>query len=303
MMRLKTAMLAAALGLFAAAPGLAQTAATPAPLPDADPALFVVRDADTTIYLFGTFHMLDGRPWFNDEVRTAFDASDELVLEAVMPEDQSAIAQLTLRYAVDGQGRILSSRLTPAENEQLSAALTENGLPPAIFDRFEPWYVSLAVTVAAVQRAGLAGQNGAEMTLSAAARTRNMPVGELEGFEFQMRLLDGIPEELQLVQLRGTLRELGRLQQVLVPALAAWSSGDLDALDRALDDPASNDPRLRRIFLGQRNEAWARWISERLARPGTVFIAVGAGHLAGRDSVQAALAEAGLRAERVPHVE
>jgi uncharacterized protein YbaP (TraB family) len=303
MMRLKTAMLAAALGLFAAAPGLAQTAATPAPLPDADPALFVVRDADTTIYLFGTFHMLDGRPWFNDEVRTAFDASDELVLEAVMPEDQSAIAQLTLRYAVDGQGRILSSRLTPAENEQLSAALTENGLPPAIFDRFEPWYVSLAVTVAAVQRAGLAGQNGAEMTLSAAARARNMPVGELEGFEFQMRLLDGIPEELQLVQLRGTLRELGRLQQVLVPALAAWSSGDLDALDRALDDPASNDPRLRRIFLGQRNEAWARWISERLARPGTVFIAVGAGHLAGRDSVQAALAEAGLRAERVPHVE
>ena len=37
-----------------------------------------------------------------------------------------------------------------------------------------------------------------------------------------------------------------------------------------------------------------------MARPGTVFIAVGAGHLAGPDSVQAALAAHGLRATRVP---
>ena len=90
-------LLAAALA-FAPAPALAQAAprrpppapaAAPrtAPLPDADPALWVVRDADTTIYLFGTFHLLDGRPWFNDEVRTAFDASDELVMEAILPED------------------------------------------------------------------------------------------------------------------------------------------------------------------------------------------------------------------------
>ena len=51
----------------------------------------MVRDADTTIYLFGTFHLLDGRPWFNDEVKTAFDASSELVMEAILPEDPMAL--------------------------------------------------------------------------------------------------------------------------------------------------------------------------------------------------------------------
>ena len=300
---LKT-LAALALGL-SCAPAIAQVTA-PAPaatLPDADPALWVVRDEDTTIYLFGTFHMLDGRPWFNDEVRTAFDASSELVLEAVMPEDQNAVAQLTMRHAIDAQRRLLSSRLTAEENERLTRAFAEYGLPAAIFDRFEPWYVSLAVTVAAVQRAGLLGSNGAEGALSAAARARNMPIGQLESFEWQMGLLDGIPEELQLVMLRSTLDELARLPQILAPALAAWSSGDVERLEAVLNDPTSNDPRLRRIFLAERNQTWGRWIRERMARPGTVFIAVGAGHLAGRDSVQAVLADAGLRAERVPHVE
>ena len=281
-------------------PPPAQAATT---LPDADPALWVVRDEDTTIYLFGTFHMLDGRPWFNDEVRTAFDASGELVLEATQPEDQASIAPMVARYALDSQRRALSSRLSAEENERLARALTDMSLPALGSAPMDPWYISISLTVAAVQQAGLLGTNGAEGVLTAAARERNIPVGQLESFEWQMRLLDGIPEDLQLVMLRATLVELPRLSQILGPALAAWSSGDVERLEAVLNDPTSDDPRLRRIFLGQRNQTWAQWIRERMARPGTVFIAVGAGHLAGRDSVQAVLAEAGLRAERVPHVE
>ena len=289
-------------------PAPAQTPApTPqaaaAPLPDADPALWVVRDADTTIYLFGTFHMLDGRPWFNDEVRAAFDASSELVLEATQPEEQGAITQMVARYAMDTQGRPLSQRLPPDENERLNRALADVNLSILAAAPIDPWYASISITVAAVQRAGLLGANGAEGVLSTAARARGMPIGQLESFEWQMQLLDGIPEDLQLFQLRATLRELSRLQEILGPALAAWSRGDVERLAAVLDDPTNDDPRLRRIFLSERNATWARWIRERMARPGTLFIAVGAGHLAGRDSVQALLAEAGIRAERVPHVE
>ncbi|MGE0178622.1 MAG: TraB/GumN family protein, partial [Sphingomonas sp.] len=265
---LKSLYFALVLGL--AAPALAQTdiapapaeagpAATPPPattLPDADPALWVLRDEDTTIYLFGTFHMLDGRPWFNDEIRTAFDASSELVLEAIMPEDQGAIAALTIRSAIDPQGRTLSGRLTARENERLAAVLAEMGIPAVVFDRFEPWYVSLAITVSAIQRAGLVGAHGAENVLSAAARERNMPIAQLESFEAQLAMLDGIPEDLQLVQLRATLDELARLPEILQPALAAWSRGDIEEMTAVMDDPTNDDPRLRRIFLADRNARW-----------------------------------------------
>ncbi|MGZ8282939.1 MAG: TraB/GumN family protein, partial [Allosphingosinicella sp.] len=92
-------LLAAALALApAAAPAQAPASpappAAPAPLADADPAMWVVRDDDTIIYLFGTIHLLDDRPWFNDEVRTAFDASDEVVLEAILPDNPAEIMPL-----------------------------------------------------------------------------------------------------------------------------------------------------------------------------------------------------------------
>src|SRR5688572_7422564 len=100
---MKTLLLAAAMA-FAPAAASAPSPAAPttqaAPLPDADPALWVVRDDDTTIYLFGTFHVLDTRSWFNDEVRTAFDASSELVLEARIPENLAALQPLILQYAL-----------------------------------------------------------------------------------------------------------------------------------------------------------------------------------------------------------
>ena len=74
--------------LLIAAALAAATPAAVAPPPDrAQPAMFMVRDADTTIYLFGTFHALDSRTqWFNPGIRDAFQNSNELVLETLIPE-------------------------------------------------------------------------------------------------------------------------------------------------------------------------------------------------------------------------
>jgi len=193
-------------------------------LPDADPALFVVRDADTTIYLFGTFHLLDGRPWFNDEVKTAFDASDELVMEAVLPEDPAATLPLVLRYAIDPNGRTLSSRLTAEQNAALTRALAGAGAQPTAFDRFEPWFVALTLAVLGAQRLGISTESGPETVLTRAAQARRMPIGELEGFEWQMRMLDGMPEAMQIEQLVQTLEKNDEIAAMLAPMLAAWSA-------------------------------------------------------------------------------
>jgi uncharacterized protein YbaP (TraB family) len=68
-------------------------------------------------------------------------------------------------------------------------------------------------------------------------------------------------------------------------------------MDEGLDDPA-----LRRVLLENRNRAWAEWIDGRLDTPGTVFMAVGMGHLVGPDSVQFFLKQRGIGSERVPQL-
>jgi uncharacterized protein YbaP (TraB family) len=310
--KVTSSMLAAAL-LFASVPAFAQTAApapaapaapTAAPLPDANPAVWAVRDADTIIYLFGTFHLLDGRPWFNDEVKAAFEASDELVMEAILPENPAALQPLVLQYAIDPEGRTLPSRLDPRQYIALREALASAGVPPTAFDRFEPWFVSMTLAVLGAQRLGIGSAAGPETVLTAAAHARHIPIGELEGFELQLRLLDSMPEAMQLQQLAETLRDNDEIAAKLAPMLAAWSAGDVERLAALLTaDEDAQDRPLHALLFTERNANWARWIEARMARPGTVFLAVGAGHLAGPDSVQAVLAAHGLRATRLPHVE
>lgn len=287
-------------------PAPAPPAATAAPLPDADPALWVLRDRDTTIYLFGTFHLLDARPWFNDEVRIAFDASRELVLEAILPEDQGAVQTMMLGFA-RSDGRRLPDRLGPETYAALGRVLTGLGAPANAFDDYDPWFVAITLTVIGAQQLGAVAANGPETVLSAAARARGMPVAELEGFEWQIRMFETMPEAQQVAMLAETIEEEDELPARIRPMLAAWSAGDVERLGALMAEGENPGDRteaaLRRMIFTDRNRAWARWIAARMRRPGTVFVAVGAGHLAGRDSVLVALRARGLDARRVPHVE
>ena len=281
----------------------APAAAPAAPLPDANPALWVVRDADTTIYLFGTIHVLDARPWFNDEIRASFEASNELVMEVIVPEDLTVVQQMMLRYATDPQHRPLTQRLSPADRRRLAAALSPLHAPPAAFDRFKPWFVAVALQVAqAGQQLGLESTNGPETILSRAARTRHMPIGELEGFELQLHLFDSMSDSDQLAFLHETLRDLNRGTTQLRALLQAWSRGDTARMARLIAPERGDNPRLRRMLFTDRNRNWTRWIQDRLQRPGSVFIAVGAAHLAGPGSVIDDLRRARIPVERVPHI-
>ena len=101
-----------------------------------------------------------------------------------------------------------------------------------------------------------------------------------------------------MAQLTQAIEEVETLGRDLTPMLAAWSAGDVDTLVRYLNDYRERDPALHQLIFTDRNTRWAEWIADRMDRPGTVFVAVGAGHLAGDDSVQAALRQQGLSAQR-----
>ena len=284
-------------GQDAQAPVVAQRPA--AALPDANPAMWVVRDDDTTIYLFGTFHMLDGRPWFNDEVKAAFDSSGELVMEALMPENPAELQPLIMRYAVDPNGRKLSQRLSAEQNAALGQTLSSMGAPATAFDQFEPWFVSMSMVSIAAQRLGASPENGPEAVLAKAARARSLPMAELEGFEWQLRLFDGMSEEQQMAQLGQTIDKLDEMDEAMAPLLAAWSTGDVEKLVELMKQDEVQDRALHDMLFLNRNRTWAQWVDNRLDRPGTVFVAVGAGHLAGDDSVQRLLAARGIDSRRV----
>ena len=268
--------------------------------PDADPAMWVLKDDDTTIYLFGTFHGLDGKTdWFNDEVKAAFDASDEVVVEAIMPEDQAAMQPLIVKYAVDASGKTLTSKLSAEMKTKYEKTMAGIGIPAQAFEPLEPWFVTMALTAVAGQKIGLKPEHGADVTITRAAKSAGKNVAELEGAEWQLSLFDKMPEDKQIVQLGQTLDAVPEMGPQLTQMLASWSKGDVEALATMMNASLKETPELYKMIFSDRNATWAEWIQKRMDQPGTVFLAVGAGHLAGQDSVQDMLAKKGLKAEKV----
>ena len=265
------ALIAAAMAVTApAAPS------TPAPLPNASPALYVVNDEDTIIYLFGTFHALDGRSeWFNDEVRTAFTHSNELILETLVP---SFLKKPPLRQPVQ-----------PGFSLQ----------PVGPFAGSTSFLSTSKTVMSAGRSQGMSTDHGADAILREAAEEVGKPVGGLETFEFQLGMFSKMRGAQPPADPAAAERTRAAVAAMLTRLQAAWNRGDIESFAPMLEQMEASSPETYRLLFDNRNGRWAHWIARRLQQPGIVFVAVGAGHLAGKDSVQHKLGAFGIRTARI----
>ena len=258
--------IAAAISAFV--PPLAEA---PAPLPDAKPALWIVADGDTKIYLFGTFHALDGQSaWFNDEVATAFDTSDQLVLETIIPGMPAAKPK---RFG--------------------------NAGPVAPVAGSATFLSSTKVVMSASRSNGMSTAKGADVVLSDAAESAGKPIHGLETFDFQLGMFSKLPPAPRQADEATKLATTKALAAVLTNLQAAWNRGDAEGFTPMLEQMRAKSPDMYQMMFADRNARWADWIAKRMEQPGTVFVAVGAGHFAGRDSVQAKLTRLGFGTARI----
>lgn len=259
---------------------------------DADPALWVVKDEDTTIYLFGTVHVLKPRTrWFDDGIREAFDASDELVTEIARP-DPAAITALAAQLGTRGGPPF------PAEVDEAARKL---GMAKGAIDRQEPWLASLTLSRLAMAKAGYGADAGVEAALHEAAQDAGKKVEALETARSQLMLFDALPGAAQSAMLEATVRELPEAGRRTERFVHAWGAGDAETVGEEMNRAMEASPEIAEALIARRNARWADWVVRRMRQPGTVFMAVGAGHLAGKGSVQALLGERGLTVERVAY--
>ena len=238
--------------------------------------MFEVRDADTTIYLFGTFHALDGDPrWFDHGVRDAFEQSNELVLETLLPEGPNAA-------------------------EELREAAGSRSVKPS-----PSFLATTRMAITASRSQGMQVDNGADMVLRHVAEAEGKPVEQLETLEFQLNMFNHLsgaaampPADAKAGQPVGD-QPMQSLSRTMADLQSAWKRGDQSVFVHMLDLMQAGSPQTYKMMFTERNARWADWIAARLQTPGTVFVAVGAGHLAGKDSVLVRLAEKGIESQRV----
>ncbi|MDE1894850.1 MAG: TraB/GumN family protein [Xanthomonadaceae bacterium] len=266
----------------------------------ARPALWVVKHADTTIYLFGTVHLLPhDTSWRYPALEQALAKSQTLYIE-LTDDDQATVSALVLRYGLD-PAHPLGSLLDAAQLRQVQRAVAQAGVPGGMqaVGMMRPWLAALTLTTAPLLKAGLDPQQGVDRQLQAQMLAAGKPVLGLETADQQIHLLADMPDTLQLKFLQATLKDADKDGSELTGLIDAWKDGDTGRIARIeAEDLRQQAPALYQRLLVQRNRTWAARIAAMLQQPGTTFIAVGAAHLAGPDSVQAQLRQLGIAVVR-----
>jgi uncharacterized protein YbaP (TraB family) len=270
----------------------------------AAPALWVARDADTEVYLFGTMHVLtpDAR-WRTRAYDEAYAKADTIWFETDLDAaDPPAIRELVARYGVDPE-RTLSQKLGPAELAALKPILARGRTPLAAIDHMRPWAAALMLSIQPMTDRGYRVESGADLTVTRQARAEVKQVRTFETLEDQVRMFAGLPEPVELQYLTDVIKErAGRGRRGEGRGLqAAWIDGDLARLGPGLVGAMKVDsPQFYEAFLRRRNLAWAETLAEVLDAPGGAHLVnVGALHMVGEDGLPTLLAARGYSVRRI----
>jgi uncharacterized protein YbaP (TraB family) len=288
-----------------AALGLASLAMAPTAAADArtsrGPALWQVSDKDTTIYLFGTIHLLPRESrWRTPKLDEAVQNSQTLVLETLI--DTSNPQQLAGVMAALGFSSglpPLASRLDASKRPALEAAIVKTRIPRPMFDRMESWAAAFTLLGVQFQTLGVEGEQGVEAVLRKSFAASGKAVDQLETNQEQLSFFDRLPESAQRQLLEGAIENPQAMRTQFDGMLKSWLSGDVDEIGKSFNRDLQSSPELKAALLTRRNWNWSQWIERRMQQPGTVMVAVGAGHLAGEESVQRYLQSRGYKVKRL----
>jgi uncharacterized protein YbaP (TraB family) len=265
----------------------------------ARPPVWIVRDADSTIVLFGSVHVLPpGLDWRPPELNAALASADDFWLEVPFDQDaQMAAQRAALAHGMLPEGEHLTDLLSDKGRRRLEKIAADYDLSMQVLDRFQPWFAELSVSAALYEKAGGDNADGVERQLfdSAPASARKMA---FETPEQQIGFFADAPRKEQLASLEETLKEAAEAPDQFKELVEAWMKGDVRKLDREAVQPLRKaSPALYATLVSQRNARWTKEILQRLHGSGRTVVVVGVGHLVGKDSVPNRLRALGVQVE------
>jgi uncharacterized protein YbaP (TraB family) len=267
------------------------------------PALFVMRGAHATIYLFGTVHVRPrGADWGGPNAHRALAAASDVWTEIEMTPQSDAEGQAIVeRLGSAPPDHPLSSLLTPAQNARLTALERQLGVDPRALETMQPWRASLVLTFLPIARAGYDPQSGVDRDIDAYGDAHGKHMHGFETIDQQIELLANLGPDLQRQMLLESIDEADEGPRMIAQMTNAWERGDLPALERAVIADMRHDyPQLYQVLFKQRNDAFVAALAQHMRGTGTEFVAVGAGHLLGPDGLIAQLRARGFNVQRVP---
>ncbi|HEY2358175.1 MAG TPA: TraB/GumN family protein [Phenylobacterium sp.] len=257
----------------------------------AEPPVWVVKDKNSEVVLFGSVHILPrGLDWTPPALNRALKAADDIWFELpIDAKTEATTAALATQVGVLPPDQSLFKLLPPKDAELMSKVAEAYDVSPVLLDRLQPWLAEIALAGGAYRKMGADAASGVEKTIAAMA-TPKAKRRAFETPEEQVALLSGGAWDEQVTSLRETLHDMDERPDEFAVLVKAWTDGDIQGLDReALAPIRDKTPGLYRRLVTERNARWTKVLDARLKGHGRTVVVVGVGHLLGPDGVPAKL--------------
>lgn len=267
------------------------------------PAMWKITDADSTLYVLGTFHILPtDLEWKTPVYEAAMADAENTITEADTdsPAATLAVQQAVAEYGLNAPGTTLSGILGEERFARFSTACEKFGIPAAALESFRPWLATLTLSVTALQKNGFDPAAGVDSNLTKQAIAEGDTISHFETAEEQIRILASLDEEEMLANFDVSLEQLEDFEALSEQMLTSWATGDTAGLESLfVEELQTQSPDAFEKVLVTRNMNWANQVEKILAGEGDYMIAVGAAHLVGEKSLLDLLDDRGISAERI----
>lgn len=267
-----------------------------------DPALWLIQDADTKIYLFGTVHILKpGMKWQTPKFVNAVKSADMIFLEAdlSLAEDGSLIQEVTTLGA-NRSSCDLRCILPDADEDKVYKFGDDLGMPPEMLDRLQPWMVGIMFQALYMGAHGYKTDNGVEKAVMAMADDIHTPLRYFETPMQQMRFFANLPLKDQTDFLIATVDSINEDPDFFDELIEDWAKGNVKGIAEKMSETDDwGSEIVYEALLANRNKAWVVELKKQMEEfEGTIFVAVGTAHLVGKDSVNALMKKQGFEVVR-----
>jgi hypothetical protein len=265
----------------------------------AEPAMWVVKDADSTVYLLGTIHVMKpGVNWRSEKLDAALKSSSEYWMEADLQDDPAIVQTYALNFGMDSQ-KALAESVGAANFEKFVAIAERYQIPTRDLHMMRPWLATIVLTQAQMKSVGYDPALGVDQTLQKESIAAGKAIKPFETASEQLGYLADLPDKVAAEMLVQTLGEFVEGEKVIDEMEAAWLAGDVKQLQRISNDRMRKEaPEVFEALILRRNNNWVKQIQTLMKGSGTQFIAVGAGHLIGKGSLPDQLAQLGYKVQR-----
>ena len=273
------------------------------------PAMYVIRDADSTLHLYGSAHAIEkGVAWRTDTFNYALGHADEIWLESTNTDMSNPAMSNKIKQSGIDTLHSLPERLSKDEYERLDDIADRLGVQLNSFDHYRPWV--LAMMLPAIHhskniKAGKQDYTPMNPGVEDIVQTMGLgtPIKSIENVERHMLLFSLLSEQDEKAYLLHSLKEMENAasdKEESSKLTEAWRSGDVELMyQMGVEEMKTPTPGLYDAMMTKRNQEMATNIIRELRGSGNDMVIVGAGHLGGPDGVVALLQKAGYTAERV----